>query len=292
MREEAESADAPRIDVPAKTGWTLIGQLAAGIAHEIKTPTQFVSDNVSFLQDSFADLVRLMVTYRERLGELEPKVRRELAEQETKLDLEYLLAEIPRALAQSADGLARIKSIVAAIKELSHPDQDRAKEVDLNQLVRSSVTVCTGEWKHATALSLELANDLPPLTCLPGPLSQVIINLIVNAVHAIQARPSPGDGLIRVATELAAPGIVEIRVTDNGAGMPEHVRARIFERYFTTKPAGQGTGQGLALAREIVVHKHGGVLAFESEVGRGTTFLARLPVGGGPSFSSPPAPKS
>ena len=292
MGERAESSDAPRPDAPANTGWTLIGQLAAGIAHEIKTPTQFVSDNVSFLQDSFADLMRLMAAYRERLDQLEPKVRRELAQQEAKLDLEYLLTEIPRALGQSADGLARIKSIVSAIKELSHPDQDRAKEVDVNQLVRSSVTVCTGEWKAVAALELELADDLPPVTCLPGPLSQVVINLIVNAVHAIQARTSPVDGLITVGTALVAHGIVEIRVTDNGAGMPEHVQARIFERYFTTKPAGKGTGQGLALAREIVVREHGGVLAFESEFGRGTTFAARLPVGGGPAFSSQPAPKS
>jgi len=292
MREGTESSDAPRPDAPTNTGWTLIGQLAAGIAHEIKTPTQFVSDNVSFLQDSFADLVRLMAAYRERIGELDPKVRRELSEQEAKFDLEYLLHEIPRALTQSADGLARITAIVFAIKELSHPDQDRAKEVDLNQLVRSSITVCTGEWKAATELRLELASELPVVTCLPGPLSQVVINLVVNAVHAIQARTSPEDGLITVATALASPGIVEIRVTDNGTGMPEDVQARLFERYFTTKPAGKGTGQGLALAREIVVHKHGGVLSFESEIGRGTTFLLRIPVAGGPGFVSQPAPKS
>ena len=280
MRAGTHSSDAARPDAPANTGWTLIGQLAAGIAHEIKTPTQFVSDNVSFLQDAFADLMKLLAAYRERLEGLDPKVRRELADHETKLDIEYLLAEIPRALEQSSEGLARITSIVFAIKELSHPDQNRAKEIDLNHLVRSAVTVCTGEWKAATVLKLELANDLPNVTCLPGPVSQVVINLVVNAVHAIQARGDQQDGLITVATALAAPGIVEIRVTDNGSGMCESVQARIFERYFTTKPAGQGTGQGLALAREIVVSKHGGVLTFESEEGRGTTFIARLPATG------------
>lgn len=279
MPEGNESSDAARPVAPANAGWTLIGQLAAGIAHEIKTPTQFVSDNVRFLQESFGDLVQLLAAYRGQLEGLEPKVRQQLESQEARVDLDYLLAEIPRALEQSADGLTRIASIVLAIKELSHPDQDRTKEVDLNPLVKSAVTVCTGEWKAAAQVSLELADDLPVVRCHPGPISQVVINLIVNAVHAIEARTSePSEpGRIVVTTARAGADHVEIRVRDNGSGMPEHVRDRIFERYFTTKPAGKGTGQGLAMAHEIIVKKHRGQMTFESEVGSGTTFTMRIP---------------
>jgi signal transduction histidine kinase len=282
MREGTQPSDAQRPVAPANTGWTLIGQLAAGIAHEIKTPTQYVSDNVRFVQESLVDLVTLLAAYRERVAQLDPAAQRQLHELEAKIDLDYMLQEMPRALEQSADGLSRISSIVFAIKELSHPDQDLARDTDINHLVRSSVTVCAGEWKSAAQLELELAEDLPAVPCHPGPLSQVLINLVVNATHAIQARAHDtgvcSGGRIDVSTALAAPGCIEIRVRDNGGGMPDHVRARIFERYFTTKPQGMGTGQGLAIAQDIVVGKHGGQLSFETELGTGTTFSIRLPV--------------
>jgi two-component system NtrC family sensor kinase len=278
MREGHESSDAEPPVADVRTGQLLIGQLASGIAHEIKTPMQYVSDNVRFLQESFTDLMALMAAYRREAESLPPPAQKRLAEIEARLDLDFLAEEVPRALEQSVEGLSRIATIVFAINELSHPEHEQPREVDLNKLVRSAITVCSGEWKSATELRLELAEGLPPLVCYPGPLSQVLINLVVNAVHAIQARDGEGEpGRIVVSTAPGAEGMVEVSVRDNGTGMPAHVRARIFERFFTTKPSGKGTGQGLALAHEIVVAKHGGKLAFESELGSGTRFCVCLP---------------
>jgi two-component system NtrC family sensor kinase len=279
MREGHELSDAEPPVADARTGQLLIGQLASGIAHEIKTPTQYVSDNVRFLQETFADLMSLIAAYRREAESLAPTAHQRLAEVEAKLDLDFLVEEVPRALEQSAEGMSRIAAIVFAINELSHPDQDQARDADLNKLVRSAMTVCSGEWKSAAELKLELADGLPTLQCYPGPLSQVLINLVVNAVHAIQARGGDGEpGRIVVSTRLAAPDTVEITVRDNGIGMPAHVRARIFERYFTTKARGKGTGQGLALAQDIIAGKHGGRLSFETALGEGTTFCVCLPV--------------
>lgn len=279
MREGPEPSDAELPVADIRTGQLLIGQLASGIAHEIRTPTQYVSDNVRFLQESFTDLMSLIAAYRREAEALAPAARLRLGEIEAKLDLDFLMEELPRALEQSTEGLSRIAAIVFAINELSHPDHSQAREVDLNKLVRSAVTVCGGEWKSAAELQLELAEGLPPMQCYPGPLSQVLINLVVNAVHAIQARGPDGEpGRIVVTTAAGAAGTVEIKVRDNGIGMPAHVRARIFERFFTTKPSGKGTGQGLALAQEIVGRKHGGQLSFESELGSGTCFCVCLPL--------------
>lgn len=279
MREGHESSDAVPPVADVRTGQLLIGQLASGIAHEIKTPTQYVSDNVRFLQETFADLMSLLAAYRREAETLAPSAHQRLAEIEAKLDLDFLVEEVPRALEQSSEGLSRIAAIVFAINELSHPDHEQAREVDLNKLVKSAMTVCSGEWKSAAELTLELTADLPPVQCYPGPLSQVLINLVVNAVHAIQGRGGDGPpGRIVVSTGLGAPGTVEITVRDNGSGMPAHVRARIFERYFTTKPQGKGTGQGLALAHDIIAGKHGGDLSFETELGVGTSFCVCLPV--------------
>jgi two-component system NtrC family sensor kinase len=279
MREGHEPSDAEPPVADVRTGQLLIGQLASGIAHEIKTPTQYVSDNVRFLQESFSNLMGLLAAYRREAETLPAAANQRLSELETKLDLEFLMQEVPRALEQSAEGLSRIAAIVFAINELSHPDHEQAREVDLNKLVRSAVVVCSGEWKSAAELKLELADGLPSLQCYPGPLSQVLINLVVNAVHAIQARGGEGEpGRILVSTALGAPGTIEVTVRDNGSGMPAHVRDRIFERYFTTKPSGKGTGQGLALAQDIVGGKHGGHLSFETELGSGTSFCVCVPV--------------
>lgn len=279
MRETHEQTDAAPPVADVRTGQLLIGQLAAGIAHEIKTPTQYVSDNVRFLQETFVDLMTLLAAYRRETESLPPGAHQRLAECEAKLDLDFLVEEVPRALEQSAEGLARITAIVVAINELSHPGHDQPRSVDLNKLVSSAMTVCGGEWKSVSELKLELADGLPPVQCYPGPLSQVLVNLVVNAVHAIQARGGEGGpGRIVVSTSIGAPGTVKIVVRDNGGGMSAQVRARIFERYFTTKPQGKGTGQGLALAQDIVAGKHGGELSFETGLGEGTSFCVCLPV--------------
>jgi PAS domain S-box-containing protein len=240
-----------------------IGQLAAGIAHEINTPTQFVSDNVRFLQDAFGDLLRAA-------GAASADAQ----------DLAYLELEVPKALSDALGGLQRIATIVGAMKEFSHPGTGEKVAVDLNRNVESTVTVCRNEWKYVARLELDLSPSLPLVPCLPDELNQVVLNMVVNAAHAIgeRYRGTPGkQGLIRVSTR-ESDGFAELRISDDGAGIPESVRHRVFEPFFTTKPVGKGTGQGLAIARSVVVDKHGGTVDFESEAGVGTTFVVRIPL--------------
>ena len=260
-----------------------IGQLAAGIAHEINTPAQFVADNVKFLGQSFEEmrplLERIMGLGKLHLEgvalatELE-KLRGESEEAE----LDFLLEEMPGAIAQSEDGIRRISEIVRAMKEFSHPGTTDKTAVDLNAAIQSTVTVARNEWKYVASVELELADDLPLVICLPGELNQVVLNMLVNAAHAIEETPGrSGKGRITLRTRVAAPW-VEIEVEDDGPGIPEEIRSKVFDPFFTTKEVGKGTGQGLAIARSVIVDKHQGELTFRSAPGDGTTFLIRIPL--------------
>jgi signal transduction histidine kinase len=269
-----------------------IGTLAAGIAHEINTPTQYVGDNVRFLEDSFDELVAWLERTHEGLsaiaqGRADAGLAGRLVQEAASLDLPFLRAEIPSALSQSQEGIAQIARIVHAMKEFSHPGTEERRPVDLNGIIDSAVVLSRNEWKYAAELELELAPDLPPVPCLPGDISQVILNLVVNAAHAVSdagRRPLKGKGAvrgrIRIATRLDG-AVAEIRVEDDGVGIPEELQERIFDPFFTTKEVGRGTGQGLAIARSVVAEKHGGRIAVSSEVGRGSCFRVRLPLGGG-----------
>ena len=241
-----------------------IGQLAAGIAHEVNTPMQFVGDNVRFLRDAFSQLCRALDEARANAADV---------------DLAYLLAEIPRALTQSEDGLAQVSAIVRAMKDMSHPGRIEMTAVDLNKAVENAVTVSRHEWNEGADVHLALAPDLPLVPCHLGQVSQALLNILVNAGHALRdrARAGGGRGEIRVSTHRDGEW-VEIRIADDGPGIPEAIRARVFDPFFTTKEVGHGTGQGLAIARSAIVEKHGGELRFESEEGRGTTFFVRLPI--------------
>ena len=257
-----------------------MGELAAGIAHEIKTPAQYVGDNVRFLQETFADVMQLLEQYRAHVLRESPQLTAALEGLEQQFDLQYLRIEVPRAIEQSLDGLARISAIVLAIKELSHPDRDRSSTVDINRLVSTAATVCSSEWRIVADLKLELTPNLPAIECCPGPISQVLINLIVNAAHAIAARSNEGvptKGQITLETRAAQDG-VELRVRDTGGGIPAAVRPRIFEQHFTTKPAGQGTGQGLSMAKQIIEKRHRGRIWFETTENVGTMFVIWLPL--------------
>jgi signal transduction histidine kinase len=197
-----------------------------------------------------------------------------------KADLDYISKEIPLAVQQSLQGVKHVSHIVSAMKEFSHPASAEKMALDLNHAIDTTITVARGEWKYVAAIEMDYAEGLPPVPCLPGEFNQVILNLIVNAAHAIGdvvKKTEGARGTIRISTRLDGDW-VEIRVSDTGAGIPEEIRHRIFEPFFTTKAVGKGTGQGLAIARSVVVDKHGGTLEFESEVGRGTTFIIRLPV--------------
>jgi len=262
-----------------------IGQLAAGVAHEINTPVQFVSDNTCFLDESFQDVLPLL----ERAADLARRVladesaadaARTLLEALDEGDVEYLVEEIPSALDQSREGLARVARIVRAMKEFSHPGESSKTDVDVNRALESTVTVATNEWKYVAEVELDLDEHLPTAYALPSELNQVFLNVLVNAAHAIAAAngETPTEkGTIRIATRHDEDH-VEVRISDTGTGIPEAARAKIFDPFFTTKEVGQGTGQGLSLAHAVVVQEHGGTLTFETELGVGTTFVIRLPL--------------
>jgi len=259
-----------------------IGQLAAGIAHEINTPTQFVTDNLTFLRDSWKSTHELLEAYRAAIrgaaSTMPADVVAGLQKDEQTCDLDFVVAEVPRAIDQSLDGARRVAEIVRAMKEFSHPDSAEKTATDLNRAVTSTITVARNEWKYVADVATRLDETLPPVECYPGEVNQVILNLVVNAAHAIKERVKEGEkGKITVCTRLRG-DFAELSVTDTGTGIAEAIRTRIFDPFFTTKEVGKGTGQGLSLAHAVVVKKHGGKIWFETETGRGTTFFIALPV--------------
>jgi signal transduction histidine kinase len=259
-----------------------IGQLAAGIAHEINTPAQFVSDNLTFLRDSWKSIHELLERYRsvvrDAAGALPPQVVADLEEAERSCDLEFITTEAPRAIDQSLDGAGRVARIVRAMKEFSHPDSAEKTATDLNRAIESTITVARSEWKYVADIATDFDETLPPVICYPGDVNQVILNLVVNAAHAIHEKmKDDGKGEIKVSTRTRGE-FAEITISDSGTGVPENIRNRIFDPFFTTKDVGKGTGQGLAFAHGVVVKKHGGKIWFETEIGRGTTFFINLPI--------------
>ena len=262
-----------------------IGQLAAGIAHEINTPTQYIGDNIRFFQDAFNDMKPLLEHYRvlpDRLSEegVSESILREMKENIAGGDMDYLLAEIPQALEQTLEGVERVSTIVHSMKEFSHPGAKEKTAVDINRAIENTVTVSRNEWKYVARLETDLDPLLPPVWCLPAELNQVILNMITNAAHAVGEVVGDGSdekGLITIST-LNKGDTVEIRISDTGAGIPLKIRDRVFDPFFTTKEVGKGTGQGLAISRSVIVDKHGGTVTFETEAGKGTSFIIHLPV--------------
>jgi two-component system, NtrC family, sensor kinase len=259
-----------------------IGQLAAGIAHEINTPTQFVTDNLTFLRDSWKSAHELLEMYRSAIRNaaalLPPGIAAALGQAERDCDLGFIVAEVPRAIDQSLDGSRRVAKIVRAMKEFSHPDSADKTAADLNRAIESTITVARNEWKYVAQIATEFDETLPPVVCYPGDINQVVLNLMVNAAHAVKDAVAEGQmGQITVRTRKRGE-FAEISVTDTGTGIPEAIRSRIFDPFFTTKEVGKGTGQGLSLAHNVVVKKHSGKIWFETEIGRGTTFFVELPI--------------
>jgi len=253
-----------------------VGQLAAGIAHEINTPTQFIGDNLLFISDAVRDVFKALAVAQEA-GAKSDAFTKVCGE----VDLDFLQDEIPKAIEQSLEGIGRVAKIVKAMRDFSHPGNDLCEEVDLNRSIESTITVSRNEWKYVAQLTTDFDPGLPPVKCFPNEINQAVLNLIVNASHAIGdvIGNSGGQGLITISTHVSGE-MAEIRVGDSGGGIPEHVQGRIFDPFFTTKAVGKGTGQGLAIVHNVIVDRHSGSVTFETEPGKGTTFILRIPISG------------
>jgi signal transduction histidine kinase len=244
-----------------------IGQLASGIAHEINTPAQYVGDNIKFLNDAFNTLLQTIEFCR--------KTTPDIQEDE---DLDFLTREIPRALKDSGEGMEYISNIVSAMKEFAHPSGETMRQVDLHSVIMSTVAISRNEWKHSAKLETDFDQQLPSVCGFKDELGQVMLNLIVNAVHAIEdCKTDNANGLIRISTQ-HDDDWAEIKVEDNGCGIPDELRQRIFEPFFTTKEVGRGSGQGLAIVYNVITDKHNGKLTVKSEQGKGSTFIIQLPL--------------
>lgn len=255
-----------------------LGTLASGIAHEINTPIQYVGDNIRFLEESFVDLFELIAAYKSTVEACAGDEEKELLRQkEGVADLDFILEELPQSMTQSLEGLSQVARIVNAVKEFSHPGQDEMQAVDLNKTIKTTITVTRNQWKYVAKVKTDLSSDLPLVNCYQGDINQVILNVVVNAAHAIEAAGREESGEIAVSTRRAGE-FVEISIADNGTGMPDDVRKRMFDPFFTTKEVGRGTGQGLAITYAIIHQKHGGSIECESTVGKGTCFTIRLPI--------------
>jgi PAS domain S-box-containing protein len=259
-----------------------VGRLAAGVAHEINTPIQFVSDSVHFIGDGIHDLCGLIQKYQTARDGLSSERIAEIEQLEQDIDLTYLLEQIPKALVRALDGLDRVAAIVRSMKEFAHPDQSQQVTVDLNHAIQSTLTVARNEYKYVADIETRLG-DLPPVLCYAGEINQVFLNIVINAAHAIGdvVAGTQQKGSIRIETWPEGDDAV-VTIEDTGGGIPADIRHRIFDPFFTTKAVGKGTGQGLAIARSVIVDKHGGSIDFECEMGRGTKFLIRLPINGKP----------
>ena len=269
-----------------------IGKLAAGIAHEINTPNQYIGDNARFLQSAFHDISGLLDDFDGLLqaaksGSVSDDLLQGMEARLRRADVGYLKDEIPLALRQSLEGVDHVANIVGAMKEFSHPANIEKQPIDLNHAILGALTMCCSEWKHQAEVVTDLDAELPQVCCLPTDINRMIVNLVVNAAHAIADRHgSDGKmGTITLRTKYDDPW-VEIRVEDDGTGISVENRSRVFDLFFTTKEVGRGTGQGLSIVHNIVVDKHGGSIDFETREGGGTTFIVRLPIDGKPQSCS------
>jgi signal transduction histidine kinase len=260
-----------------------VGRIAAGVAHEINTSVQFISDSVRFVRHALRDVPHALADYRAlAAGALSGKdvtaAAKKAAETDEAADVDYFLKNAPDALDRALEGIGRMGSVVRSMTEFAHPDSRTKADIDLNRAIRTTLNMARNEYKSVAELETDFG-DIPTVHCHAGDINQVVLNLVLNAAHAISdvVNGTSAKGCIAVRTR-AIGGYVEISIRDTGDGIPEDVRGRIFEPFVTTKEVGRGTGQGLALSRGIVVDTLNGSLHFETETGKGTTFIIRLPV--------------
>ncbi|MEO8214108.1 MAG: substrate-binding domain-containing protein, partial [Myxococcales bacterium] len=285
VRSEARRREIEEKNLRQAQKMEAVGTLASGIAHEINTPMQFTTDTVNFLNEAFGAVGAAFAAYRDRARRLaeaagEMEMLADWDRKDSEADLDYFLSEGPPSFARAMDGLSRVATIVRAMKEFAHPGEGVMGAADMNRALTTTLAIARSEYKYVADVTTSFG-VLPPVVCHIGDLNQVFVNLLVNAAHAIQdvVKDSGKKGQIRVGTAHVGEH-VEVQIADTGCGIPEAIVDRIFDPFFTTKDAGKGTGQGLAIARSIVVDRHGGKIVCDSKVGIGTTFTISIPVEG------------
>jgi two-component system NtrC family sensor kinase len=256
-----------------------IGQLAAGLAHEMNTPIQYVGDNLSYLKETLESVLDVYKNLYDNLknNPTEPSSVRIIEKVENIPGFDDFLTEVPLAISQSIEGVNRVSHIVRSMKEFSHPGSAGKSSCDINRAIETTSTIAKNEWKYVADLELNLDPALPLVFANLNDINQVLLNLIINAAHAIGSHTPHKNGKISISTEIKGANI-EIRIEDTGGGIPKNIQTKIFDPFFTTKELGKGTGQGLSMAHTIIVERHHGQLNFETLEGSGTAFVIMLPI--------------
>lgn len=253
-----------------------MGQLAAGVAHEINTPIQYIGDNLHALEANCTDLQALILKSRQKFSEFSADLQQEWNEWEEQFDIHFILQDTPLAIQQSLDGIEKVAGIVQAMKVFSHTNNQSTSFANLNEILKNTLIISKNEYKYIADIETNFASDLPDIECYGNELNQVLLNLIINAAHAIEEKKS-GRGLIKITTEKQQDTLY-INIQDNGTGIPKAIQDKVFNLFFTTKEVGKGSGQGLSIAHKIIVEKHQGQFYFESTEGEGTIFHIILPL--------------